>query len=69
MEKPTPSPANTRGILYVRIPAYNNLSADQQAAIVTDGYPVLVSEHLPQHEDFADFLIERSLDAWTRSAG
>ena len=69
MEKPTPSPANTRGILYVRIPAYGGLSADEQAAIVTDGYPVQVTEHLPEHETFADYLIEQGLDAWTRSQG
>lgn len=28
---------------------------------------IAVNDHLPEHEGLLDFLIERSLDAWTRS--
>ena len=69
MVKPTPSPANTQGIFYARIPTYDTLSPVEREAIIADGYPVRLMEHLPEHETFVDYLIEQGLDAWTRSQG
>ncbi len=69
MEKPILSPKNESGIFYARIPHYDALSAAERAAIIGHGYPVQVMEHLPEHEHFADYLIEQGFDASTRSQG
>ena len=67
MEKPTLSPANTPGIFFARLPAH--ITPAEYDATATEGWPVQVAEHLPEHETFVDYLIERGLDAWTRSQG
>jgi len=54
---------------YAVIPAYSSLSPEARAAIITDGYPIRVVEHLPAHRTFLEFLIDRSLAAWTHSQG
>ena len=53
---------------FVRIPRH---LTPEQAVIVNAGgpYPVIESDYLPKHEVFVEFLIDRSLDAWTRSQG
>lgn len=62
--------AKTSGgrIYYARIP--RNLTPEQSAVVDGGGpYPVIESDHLVEHEMFVEFLIDRSLDAWTRSQG
>lgn len=53
---------------FVRIP--RNLTPEQSAVVEGGGpYPVIESDYLTEHEVFVEFLIDRSLDAWTRSQG
>ena len=68
--EPRLSPANTDRRFYVTIPSYEALAADARAR-VDDGepYPFTVSEHLPEHETFLDYLIDQSVEAWRRAAG
>lgn len=55
---------------YIVIPGLQALTPEQRAEVERGGsYPILKRTHLPEHETFVDFLIERSLSAWTRSRG
>lgn len=54
---------------YVVIPTVENFTDDETAAYETGEYSLRLSAHLPVHETFADYIIDRSLDAWTRSRG
>jgi len=57
-------------IFYVTIPAPRQLSPKEQETVSAGGsYPVHVSEHMPEHETFLDYLVERSVAAWSRSRG
>jgi len=68
-EKPKFSPWNGARRFYAVVPVYESLSPEARGAIITDGYPVVTVEHLPQHRGFIDFLVDRSIEAWTRSQG
>lgn len=52
---------------YATIRSVESFSDDDRRVYENGGYPVHVSSHLEEHETFADYLIDRSLDAWTRS--
>jgi len=55
---------------YVVVPSYKNLSEEERESVDAGGaYPLRRFTHLPRHETFLDFLIERGLAAWTRSQG
>ena len=69
MDKPKPSPPSTRKRFYTIIPTYASLSPEEQAATVTHGYPHRVVDHLPEHEEFLDYLIDVSFEDWTRAGG
>ena len=46
------------------------MTPDECEAVGNGGaYPVHVSEYLPEHEGFLDYLIEVSLDEWSRAGG
>jgi len=68
-EKPKFSPWNAARRFYAVVPVYESLSPEARGAIITDGYPVVTVEHLPQHRGFIDFLVDWSIEAWTRSQG
>ncbi len=52
------------------IPSPATLTQEERIIVEHGGdWPVRTVEHLPQHEQFLDFLIERSIAAWTRSKG
>lgn len=54
---------------FVVIPKVETFKTDEQAAYKAGHYPMRVSEHLPEHVDLVDYLIERSVASWTRSRG
>ena len=66
----TLSPENRSGTFYIVFPGPGELTEEQWVRrLQGNPYPAKLREHLPAHEDFLDFLIERSLAAWTRSQG
>jgi hypothetical protein len=72
--RPTASPirdpaGSPRKSFYVTIPSGASFTDEDRAVYDGGGYPLHVSPHLREHESFADFLVERSLEAWTRSRG
>lgn len=67
---PNLSPQNASRTFYAVIRPKTLLTADQRSRLDADGeYPVELVEHLPAHETFLDYLIDRSLEAWARAAG
>lgn len=55
---------------WVKIRASEQLNAEERAAVEEGAaYPVEEMCHLPEHEDFLDYLIDRSITAWIRSQG
>jgi hypothetical protein len=61
------SSTNVERLAYVTIPPYSSLTEEQRQAVDDGGpYPVMVGEHLPEHEAMLDYLIERALTAWSR---
>lgn len=54
---------------FVVIPRPETFKPDEQAAFEAGHYPMRVAEHLPEHVDLVDYLIERSVASWTRSQG
>jgi hypothetical protein len=67
---PRPTPTLRAGRYFTVIPAFERLTPEEREVVESGGaYPVRVVNHLPQHRDFVDYLIERSFEAWTRSPG
>ncbi len=55
---------------WLKIRASEQLNAEERAAVEEGAaYPVEEMCHLPEHEDFLDYLIDRSIAAWIRSQG
>jgi len=52
---------------FVVIPTVETFTEEERAVYESGRYPMRVSYHLPEHENFGDYLIERSVAAWTRS--
>lgn len=52
---------------FVVIPRVETFKGDELAAYEAGHYSLRICEHLPEHRDFIDYLIDGSLDAWTRS--
>lgn len=69
MEKPSLSAWNTSHRFYAVIPSPTSRSYADQVPNTAADYPVVTVEHLPEHLGFLDFLVDRSIDAWTRSQG
>jgi hypothetical protein len=67
--EPLGTTALPRTPFFVVIPAVESFGADERAEYEAGRYSLRICEHIPEHEDFADFLIERSVAAWTRSQG
>ena len=51
------------------IPSSNSMSADELPIVKRGGWPVRITELLPQHLAFIDFLVGRAVEEWERSAG
>ena len=69
---PTPAvgQATSGRRIYVVIPAREALTHEESETVGSGGaYPVHVSEYLPEHESFLDYLIDASFDDWARAAG
>lgn len=54
---------------FAEIPLPETMSPEERELYESGEYPIRLVQHLPEHETFADYLIERSLEAWTRSRG
>ncbi len=55
---------------WVVIPDEKNLTPDERKLVEAGGpWPARKLDHLPEHELLVDFLIERSVESWTRSKG
>lgn len=54
---------------WVLIPSFEALTSDETAMVETGDWPVRRADSLPEHEALVDFLIERSVETWTRSRG
>jgi hypothetical protein len=64
------SPGNDTAEFFITILPSNMPPEEEEAASAQSGVAeFLMEEHLPEHETFADYLIERSLAVWTRSQG
>jgi hypothetical protein len=63
-------PVNVPTDFWVVIPAPQGLTPEENALVEEGGdWPVRRLDHLPEHESLVDFLIERSVETWTRSQG
>lgn len=55
---------------YALIRPYEALTPEEKVVVDAGGaWPIDEVEHMPEHENLLDFLIDRGLDAWRRSNG
>ena len=64
---PVLSPRNHRRKFYVVIPGWKSMTPAEREQEAKDAvWPVRIREYLPEHLDFIQYLLERSLAKWSR---